>query len=300
MYISIDEASIKWNIAKDALLKLLSQNKVFGAILNKNDEYEIPMYAENPYELSNKNLLDVIDQKLKQLNTLRAFSPSEKNRFLNDFSIENTFNSNAIEGSTLTLRETVLVLRGIKIETKPLKYHLDAIGHKQAFDYILDLVDNSEEITERRIKDIHFLVLANKRMDAGRYRNMQVSILGAKHKPASPFLIESKMQQLLDEYNNSSENVIVKIAKFHLDFESIHPFNDGNGRTGRLLLNLQLMKNKLPPIDIQYTNRIKYYQCFDDYRLTNDPSSTVNLIANYLIIQLNYEIDIKSQRAYDK
>ncbi|WP_280124955.1 Fic family protein [Mycoplasmopsis bovis] len=98
-------------------------------------------------------------------------------------------------------------------------------------------------------------MLANKRVDAGKYRNMQVSILGAKHKPVSPFLIEMKIKQLLDEYDSSSENVIVKIAKFRLDFESIHPFIDGNDRTGRLLLNLQVMQNKLPPIGIQYTNR---------------------------------------------
>ncbi|MCE6061969.1 Fic family protein [Mycoplasmopsis agalactiae] len=300
MYISVEEASKKWNITRDVLLKLLNENKIFGATLNKNNEYEIPMYAENPYELSNKNLLDVIDQKLKQLNKLRELSCSEKNRFLNDFSIENTFNSNAIEGSTLTLRETVLALQGITIDAKPLKYHLDAIGHKQAFDYILELVDNKEELTERRIKDIHFLVLANKRVDAGRYRNMQVSILGSEHKPTSPYLIETKMQQLLDEYKNSTENVIVKIAKFHLDFESIHPFIDGNGRTGRLLLNLELMQNKLPPIDIHYTNRAKYYQCFDEFHLNNDISSMVDLIVNYLIIQLNYQIDIKSQKAYDE
>nr|WP_318029573.1 hypothetical protein [Mycoplasmopsis bovis] len=108
MYISVEEACNKWNITRDALLGLLNENKIFGAVLNKNNEYEIPMYAENPYELSNKNLLDVIDQKLKQLNKLRELCFSEKNRFLNDFSIENTFNSNAIEGSTLTLRETVL------------------------------------------------------------------------------------------------------------------------------------------------------------------------------------------------
>nr|WP_318027067.1 Fic family protein [Mycoplasmopsis bovis] len=150
-------------------------------------------------------------------------------------------------------------------------------------------------MTERRIKDIHFLVLANKRVDAGRYRNMQVSILGSEHKPTSPYLIESKMKQLLDEYKNSTENLIVKIAKFHLDFESIHPFIDGNGRTGRLLLNLELMKNGFPPIDIKYTNRTKYYQCFDDYHITNSPSSMVDLIANYLIIQLNYQIDIRNQ-----
>ncbi|WP_429977431.1 Fic family protein [Mycoplasmopsis bovis] len=296
MYISVEEACNKWNITRDALLGLLNENKIFGAVLNKNNEYEIPMYAENPYELSNKNLLDIIDQKLKQLNKLRELCFSEKNRFLNDFSIENTFNSNAIEGSTLTLRETVLALQGITIDTKPLKYHLDAIGHKQAFDYILELVDNNEELTERRIKDIHFLVLANKRIDAGRYRNMQVSILGSEHKPASPYLIESKMKQLLDEYKNSTENLIVKIAKFHLDFESIHPFIDGNGRTGRLLLNLELMKNGFPPIDIKYTNRAKYYQCFDDYHITNSPSSMVDLIANYLIIQLNYQIDIRNQK----
>ncbi|WP_331696618.1 Fic family protein [Mycoplasmopsis agalactiae] len=129
---------------------------------------------------------------------------------------------------------------------------------------------------------------------------MQVLILGAKHKPVSPFLIESKIKQLLDEYNNSNENVIVKIAKFHLDFESIHPFIDGNGRTGRLLLNHQLMQNNLQPTDIHYTNRAKYYQCFDEFHLDNDISSMVDLIVNYLIIQLNYQIDIKSQKAYDE
>lgn len=138
------------------------------------------------------------------------------------------------------------------------------------------------------------------RADADRYRNIQVLILGAKQKPTSSFLIESKMIQLLDEYNNSSENVIVKIARFHLDFKSIHPFIDGNSRTGRLLLNHKIMQNKLSPIDIHYTNRAKYYQCFDEYHLNNDISSMVDLIVNYLIIQLNYQIDIKSQKAYDE
>ena len=134
-------------------------------------------------------------------------------------------NSNAIEGNTLTLRETDLVLRGLTIDRKPLKDHLEAVGHKEAFDYVRELVKENAPLTERIIKQIHYLVLADKRADRGVYRRVPVRIMGAHHDPVQPYLIEPKMQQLLLDYAASGDHIVTKLARFHIEFEGIHPLS---------------------------------------------------------------------------
>lgn len=134
------------------------------------------------------------------------------------------------------------MLRGLTIDQKPLKDHMEALGHKEAFDFVSELVKNNVPISESVIKQIHYLVLADKKNDRGVYRKIPVRIMGAKHEPVQPYLIEPKMEQLLIDFNKSTEHIVTKLARFHIEFESIHPFIDGNGRTGRLLVNLELMK----------------------------------------------------------
>jgi Fic family protein len=224
-----------------------------------------------------------VDDLKAELSSLRPLNAGEIKRLRDDVVIDNTYNSNAIEGNTLTLRETALILEhGITIGEKPLKDHLEAIGHRDAFQFVYSLVDSNEPLTERVIKQIHSLVLINEPMSKGVYRNVSVYIRGAKHAPPQPYLIQTQMETLIRDYGASNKHVIENIAEFHLRFEGIHPFIDGNGRTGRLLMNFELMKAGYLPITITYADRKKYYNCFDDYYSNAHTTGTlVEIITEY-------------------
>jgi len=208
-----------------------------------------------------------IEKLSAQLNAMRPLNETELKRLRNEFVVENTYNSNAIEGNTLTLRETALVLEGVTIGEKPLKDHLEAVGHKEAFELVFELADRKENLTEKTVKDLHSLVLMHDRTNAGVYRKLPVRIVGALHTPPQPYLVPVQMEQLIADYATmkTDHHIIDAIAEFHLRFEGIHPFIDGNGRTGRLILNLELIKAGLLPINVKFTDRRKYYDCFDGY-----------------------------------
>lgn len=147
---------------------------------------------------------------------------------------------------------------------------MEVIGYKEAFDYVRQLVSERVPLSEKIIKDIHYLVLVDKKEDRGTYRRVLVRIMGAAHEPVQPYLIVPKMEKLIEKYNNSREDIVNKLAIFHIEFESIHPFVDGNGRTGRLLVNMELMKAGYSPIDIKFTDRLKYYEAFDEYHIKHN------------------------------
>ena len=135
-------------------------------------------------------------------------------------------------------------------------------------------------------------MLADKKDDRGVYRRIPVRIMGAQHEPVQPYLIEPKMVQLLQEFNESTEHIVTKLARFHIEFEGIHPFIDGNGRTGRLLVNLELMKAGYPPIDIKFTDRISYYNAFDEYHVKHNLSAMEKLFAEYINARLDAYLKI--------
>ena len=164
---------------------------------------------------------------------------------------------------------------------------MEAVGHKEAFDFVRDLVKEQMPLSESVIKQIHYLVLADKREDRGVYRRVPVKIMGAKHEPVQPYLIQPKMEQLLEDYRNDTDHIIPRLARFHMEFEGIHPFIDGNGRTGRLLVNLELMKAGYPPIDIKFADRISYYNAFDEYYVKHDPGVMEQLFAGYVNARLD-------------
>ena len=186
------------------------------------------------------------------------------------------------------------MLRGLTINQKPLKDHMEAIGHREAFQYVQSLVAEGQPLTERVIKDIHHLVLSDKKDDRGTYRKVPVRIMGASNEPAQPYMIRPMMEQLLERYVSSHDNIVAKLARFYLEFESIHPFIDGNGRTGRLLVNLELMKAGYPPIDIKFTDRLAYYQAFEEFHAKGSIDSMENLFARYINERLDSYLTILS------
>jgi len=235
------------------------------------------------------SLFNKINSLKQELSNLCPLSPGEVQRLNEEFMIQNTYDTNAIEGSTLTLRETALILKeDITISEKPLKMHLDAIGHRDAFEYMLAMANPQEPLSERRIKELHALVYMNDALNKGVYRNLPVMIQGANHIPPEPYLVAQQMETLVAEYKTMKQNkhIIEAIAEFHLRFEGIHPFIDGNGRTGRLIVNLELIKSGLLPINIKFTDRQKYYNCFDSYFEKNTPDLLCRLIAGYEIEEL--------------
>ena len=294
MFLTVKQASEKWGISDRRIRVLCSEGKIPGAY-REGRRWKIPVDAKKPADgryKSKQSLLAQIDLKKVELESRRPLTAGEVARLNEEFIVEYTYNSNAIEGNTLTLRETDLVLRGLTIDSKPLNDHMEAVGHKEAFDFVSELVKDNVPISEGIIKQIHYLVLADKREDRGVYRRVPVRIMGAQHEPVQPYLIEPKMEQLLYDFAASTEHIVTKLARFHIEFEGIHPFIDGNGRTGRLLVNLELMKSGFPPIDIKFTDRIAYYNAFDEYYVKHNLSLMENLFAGYINARLDMYLDM--------
>ncbi len=289
MYMTVKQAAEKWGISDRRVRVLCAEGKVLGAI-REGRRWMIPVDTRKPADgrfKATESLLAAIDRKKSELDTRRPLTKGEVERLTEEFIIEYTYNSNAIEGNTLTLRETNMVLRGLTIDRKPLKDHMEAVGHKEAFDFVRDLVKEQVPLSESIIKQIHYLVLADKQEDRGVYRRIPVKIMGAKHEPVQPYLIQPKMEQLLEDYRNNTDHIISRLARFHIEFEGIHPFIDGNGRTGRLLVNLELMKAGYPPIDIKFADRISYYNAFDEYHVRHDLGAMQKLFTGYVNARLD-------------
>ena len=185
------------------------------------------------------------------------------NEYLEDFATRFTYNSNAIEGSTLTFAETYAILyndNSFKIERKEPREIYEAINHKNALEILFNVLKEEDMgLTERFIKNINEEINKNIN-DTKSYRKVQVYIKGSEHIPPRPEQIPNLMNYFVYNYNNDKNDIYIKVANYHIQFESIHPFEDGNGRTGRLLINYELLKNDLPPIVISKDDRVKYFE----------------------------------------
>ena len=283
-YIKASVAAEKWGISPRRVRMLCAEGKIEGAFQN-GKLYMIPENAQKPADGRVKyNILTDIEAKKARLSEMRPLTAGEVERLREEFMIEFTYNSNAIEGNTLTLKETAMALEGMTIDQKPLKDHLEAVGHRDAFLYVQDIATKNMPISESVIKNIHSLVLLNKPEDKGVYRRIPVRIMGAYTEPLQPYMVQPAMEGLIIENNKRTEtmNIIERIARFHLEFEGIHPFIDGNGRTGRLIMNLDLIRNGYPSINVKFTDRKRYYEAFDAFYRDNDASKMITLIAEYV------------------
>ncbi|WNR43860.1 Fic family protein [Paenibacillus roseipurpureus] len=226
-----------------------------------------------------------IDLLKSELDVLRPLPPAAVRNLEQVFRVEWTYNSNAIEGNTLTLLETKLVLEeGLTIGGKKLREHFEVVNHSEAISYVQDIVNRNMELTEYIIKSIHHLVLKNiDDENAGRYRMVNVRISGSQQTPPHFSVLSEKMEQLIqwyDDYKNKLHPVELA-AEFHFRFVYIHPFSDGNGRTARLLMNLILMKFGFPPAIVKAANdaRLKYYETLEDASIRNEIIPFVRLIS---------------------
>lgn len=284
-YIKVSKAAEKWGISARRVRFLCANGKIDG-VIRKGNLYMIPENAMKPLDgrTNKKNIILDIKRKRERLSEMRPLTQGEVERLAEEFMIDFTYNSNAIEGNTLTLKETALALEGMTVDQKPLKDHLEAVGHRDAFLYVQDVAKQELPLSETVIKNIHALVLMNRPDDKGVYRRIPVHIMGAYTEPVQPYMIEPKMTELLtvNEERKSTMTDIERIALFHLEFEGIHPFIDGNGRTGRLILNLDLIRNGYPPINVKFTDRKRYYDAFDAFYKDNDHTPMTELIAEYI------------------
>ena len=208
-------------------------------------------------------LLKRLEIKKTQLDGLRPLPVAAVNRLRDEILIEWIYNSNAIEGSTITLQETRLILEtGLTVGGKSLREHFEVVNHREAIQYVVDLVQNPEPITAFHVRQIHKLILTNiDDENAGSYRKTQVRIAGSPFIPPESWQITSLMAEWGDWVTSAERSIhpVALAAQAHHRLVAIHPFIDGNGRTARLVMNLLLMRRGYPPAVILRANRRQYY-----------------------------------------
>ena len=305
-YMTTKEAVKKWNISERRIRQLLSDGRIEGAVKVGNS-WNIPIDAlkptdkriirpdENKFIINVENdFFDEVDNLKRKLDSKRPIPKETLKSLKESINLEWTYNSNGIEGNTLTLRETQVILEGITVGGKSIKEHLEAINHEQAILFLDELVKEDNPITEWNIKNIHQLIL--KEIDnenAGKYRKENVTIKGATHIPPDYITVPELMEKLILNYKTwNIYHPIVKATLLHGELVKIHPFIDGNGRTSRLIMNLDLMNSGYNPIIIKKEDRLKYYEALDKAHTTYDYTDFVKLVTKLEIEMLKKYLEL--------
>ncbi|OJU11544.1 MAG: filamentation induced by cAMP protein fic [Clostridiales bacterium 43-6] len=227
------------------------------------------------YYLQNRHLLS--DDVLKNYETA--------------FEIEYTHNSTAIEGNTLTLMETKLLLEDkLSVGGKNLREIYEIVNHNKAFAYIQKRIKQNKSLDENIIKDIHSILMENI-MVGGIYRNVDVYISGAQHTLPSPQEMDIQIKNFyMDLISKNDLNPVELAAWAHADFVKVHPFTDGNGRISRLIMNYQLMANGFLPISMAKESRLEYFKALESYSLSGNIESFLDFISNLESARLDFYI----------
>jgi excisionase family DNA binding protein len=305
-YMTTKEAAEKWNISERRIRRLLQDGRIEGAVKLGNS-WNIPIDVDKPVDKRiikpddnnfiitlDDNYFDEVDSLKKELDSKRPIPKETLKSLRESVNLEWTYNSNGIEGNTLTLRETQVVLEGITVGGKSIKEHLEAINHEKAILFLDDLVKDNDPINEWNIKSIHQLVLKDiDNENAGRYRKENVTIKGATHIPPDYLKVPELMEKLILTYNAWSEyHPIIQAALLHGELVKIHPFIDGNGRTSRLLMNLVLMNKGYNPVIIKKVSRLKYYEALDTAHTTGNYTDFVKLVTKLEVEILKKYLEI--------
>jgi Fic family protein/DNA-binding XRE family transcriptional regulator len=279
--IDLNELVKAW--LKEKVLLEVKQYTFADEVLGMVQEELASYYPKREFEdLAVERILGEIDKLKLELDGIRSF---ENHRITEALELEYTFESNRIEGNTLTLRETDLVVnRGLTISGKSMREHLEAINHGEAIHYMKDLVAKDAVITRRELLGIHNLILRGiNPEEAGRFRRVQVMIQGSDHLPPAPYLVEKQMEDYFIWYerNRTLLHPVVLAAEMHERLVTIHPFIDGNGRTSRLVMNMILLQNGLVIANIKGDNssRFAYYEALNDVQTSGKKDSFIRFVA---------------------
>jgi len=281
--IDYETLMIAW--LKEKILYEIGDDKALAlkAMIVAEEEIRfLASFKRNPLSKNLQNILDKIDSLKKQLDNFREF---DSFRISQALELEYTFESNRIEGNTLTLRETDLVINeGLTISGKSMREHLEAINHVEAIGYIKQLMERNFQLNEREVLSIHNLILRGIiPEDAGRYRHVQVMIKGSTYMPPQPFMVSKEMEDYFLWYNENKSRLhpVVLAAEMHERLVTIHPFIDGNGRTSRLVMNLILLQSGYVIANIKgdYESRMRYYQALETAQTSGNKEDFLLFVA---------------------
>jgi Fic family protein len=243
-------------------------------------------------------LLEAIAEKKDQLDRLRPLSPEALRNLEHYYDVEITYTSNAIEGNTLSPVETTLVIeKGVTISGKPLKDHLEALDHYDAIRYVRELAREKTPLTEGDVRNVHRLVVLRSRPDiAGRYADLAryVRTETGRHEFPSPAEIPALMGDFAQWLGAAPDTVDTAFAS-HLRLVDIHPFNDGNGRTARLLMNLILIRGGYPPIAVRPEDRLTYIRALQEAQAGQGAASINQLLYQRLDAMLTEYLNALTQ-----
>ncbi|MEP4133993.1 MAG: Fic family protein [Cyclobacteriaceae bacterium] len=305
-YEQLEKLSTNLNVDLDKLKVEWLAEKIIKIVKYEPQAGEALAVAETRVEyLRSSKTFDVPDvsselrEKLQYADELKR--SWQKNKPLNEtqlskmrefFDVENTYESNRIEGNTLTLQETHLVVReGLTIGGKSMREHLEAVNHMDALDYVGQMISSKETVSKRTLLQLHSLILKGvDSHNAGVYRQVPVRISGSRHEPPQPYMLDKLMEDFFKHYQNQKRllHPLILAAEVHERLVSIHPFIDGNGRTSRLLMNVVMLQNgyTLTHIKGDLSSRLQYYKSLEDVQVNNNPEPFYSLVIDSAIFSL--------------
>lgn len=301
-----------YKISYSKLKRELIVDKIVDMVKYEAQPMEIMMACESRVEYLNSynslevpELSNVIKLKLEKLDSLKdkwvrskPLNETQLSKLLDYFNTKYTYDSNRIEGNTLSLQETQLVVaEGVTISGKSMREHLEAINHSEAISFLESLITEKERLNKRTLLDLHRLVLKSiDTENAGKYRSVPVTIGGSEFMPPQPFLLDKLMEDYFIHYDRQKRGMhpVILAAEMHERLVSIHPFLDGNGRTSRLIMNFILLQNgyTIAILKGDPDSRIKYYKALENVQMNNNPEPFYHLIIDRSIASLEEHLNL--------
>ena len=278
-----EELALKLDVTFAALNRWMNDKAVPRELVKKkiNDLYlELTGQKEIAKDISSAKRQFIENKKHKNILKEIITNPDIKDQF----TLSLTYNSNSIEGSTLSENETAAILFHKKsLPSKSLTEHLEAKNHQTALEYLFNHLLKKEHIDENLILKLHSILMNGIHSDAGFYRRHGVRIIGSNVPTANYVKVPALMEHLVNEINKKSKDVISHVALIHSKFEQIHPFGDGNGRVGRLIMNAMLLKENIAPAIIKQKEKYKYYASLNKAQTREDFSPLTELLTDAII-----------------